>query len=557
MYSSQEKPAEIARPVLHCVLMSLLSGMVYGYTTGIVAGIHEPAVNHMFDIFSVTPDMNNANNWTCTSTNPNKLSPKQLSVFYGIFTADILLGNLIGAYLGPWTAEKFGARRATLFNGVCCIVSSVRMYLIPTFGLQVVLRVVQGISIGYCATVGPSYVSEISPPSQRGQLGTLFQLFICGFMAFGMLINILFNPSNIIQCLPGVRWRLQLGLAAVPGSLLFLYALVWMPESPKWLVKQSAAHQSNENSSLIDNDFTSSGVLGTIDENNSFVTSSEPRSHFGSGGGGQERGGWSLMFSRRGFKWLIIVITLPMAQQLTGINAIMFYGPTIIANMGFENSLIVTFLVVGIWNLLSVFVSFVLVDRLGRRVLMLGSLMLMGIATVVMGILFHAFKLGDPALPKFIPLSMIMLFILAFESGPGPLFFVILNEVFPKTIRNEAISLANMLQSGMNIALSMSFPVLIVALGDVGKQKNGTGTTFFILTGFVVLSALLVWAFVPESAATIETDINNDNAITNKISRPDSMNERLEFQGKKRVGQGIIDTPAGVHWTPTQVKPQL
>ena len=114
-----------------------------------------------------------------------------------------------------------------------------------------------------------------------------------------------------------------------------------------------------------------------------------------------------------------------------------------------------------------------------------------------------------------------------------------------------------MLQSGMNIVLSMSFPVLIVALGDVGKQKNGTGTTFFILTGFVVLSILLVWAFVPESAATIETDINNNDATTNMISQSDSMNERLEFQGQRRLGQGIIDTPVGVHWTPTQVKQQL
>merc|ERR1711981_692007 len=105
----------------------------------------------------------------------------------------------------------------------------------------------------------------------------------------------------------------------------------------------------------------------------------------------------------------------------------------------------------------------------------------MGVATTVMGILFHAFELGSTKLPHFIPLSMILLFILAFESGPGPLFFVILNETFPLNIRKEAISLANMLQSFMNIVLSMSFPILIVALGDV-KHKNGTGTTFFILS---------------------------------------------------------------------------
>ena len=241
-----------------------------------------------------------------------------------------------------------------------------------------------------------------------------------------------------------------------------------------------------------------------------------------------------------------------MAQQLTGINAIMFYGPTIIANMGFHNSLIITFLVVGVWNLLSVFVSFVLVDRLGRRVLMLSSLVLMFCATTVMGILFHLPHATyiDTATPQLI---MIMLFILAFESGPGPLFFVILNEVFPKTIRNEAISLANMLQSGMNIALSMSFPILIVALGDEGKQKNGTGTTFFILAVFCVLSAVFVCCAVPESAATIETDIHSreQGGSEGVGSGGGGENERREFQGQARLVNGLIDTPAGVHWTPT------
>jgi SP family arabinose:H+ symporter-like MFS transporter len=526
--------------------MSLLTGMVYGYTTGIVAGIKEPAVNFMFNTQTIVAvDEHYQNNWTCNATSVT-IDASAMSAYYGLFTADILLGNLIGAYLGPWTSEKYGRRKATILNGSICIVSSLLMFIMNDFSIQVLLRVIQGISIGYCATVGPSYVSEVSPPSKRGQLGTLFQLFICGFMAVGMLSNVLFNPLNIIKCLPTLRWKLQLAMAAIPGIFMLLYALCWMPESPVWLEKQSKTVY-NQYSSLLDNDHSSTGILGSIDENNSFVGSNPPKN--GHGGESREEGGWSLMCSRRGFKWLIIVVTLPMAQQLTGINAIMFYGPNIISNMGFENSLVVTFLVVGVWNLLSVFVSFALVDRVGRRVLMLSSLLLMGIATVVMGILFHS---GINTVSKAVPLSMIMLFILAFESGPGPLFFVILNEVFPKTIRSEAISLANMLQSGMNIALSLCFPILIVALGDKGKQKNGTGTTFFILGGFVVLSMISVWAYVPESAGTINTDINVASSRTIKKQAPNSlMNERLEFQGKKQLVNGIIDTPAGVHWTPT------
>jgi MFS family permease len=560
--SAQEK---IKRPVLHCVVMSLLSGMIYGYTTGIVAGIKEPAVNDMLNVYATSEVNDENNNWNCTSTNTDNLSESQLGLYYGIFTADILLGNLVGAYLGPWTSQRYGRRKAVLVNAILCIVTSLLMYWVDDYSVQVLLRSLQGISIGYCATVGPSYVSEISPPTQRGQLGTLFQLFICAFMALGMLLNLAFNPNNIIQCLPTFRWKLQLGMAAVPGCCMLLYGMCWMPESPAWLrsqaeVKAKAKAKANaktssttrrdvslslpisstsESTSLLEEQHhNATGVLGTIDETGSLVDHSVPLQ--------EELSGWSMLCSRKGCKWLIIVITLPMAQQLTGINAIMFYGPTIISNMGFQNSLLVTFLVVGVWNLLSVFVSFVLVDRLGRRTLMMGTLFFMGVATTTMGILFHAFELGSTKLSPFIPLSMIMLFILAFESGPGPLFFVILNETFPMNIRKEAISLANMLQSGMNIVLSMSFPILIVALGDSGKHKNGTGTTFFILSGFVLLSILLVYMRVPETAATIDTDIND----TTGSGQNDLLNERREFNGLPAVQNNLLETPAGVRWSP-------
>lgn len=553
--------ANIANPLTHCVLTSLLSGMIYGYTTGIIAGIKTPAVNHLLNIYSVTnfTSGDGSNNWTCVHTNPHGYSDTQLSSYYGIFTADILIGNLIGAYLGPWNSEKYGRRKAQIVNGMLVIISSSLMYFTEDFLLQVVLRIVQGVAIGYCATVGTGYVSEIAPPAQRGQLGTLFQLFLCGFMAVGMLLNLLFNPNNIIDCLPDFRWKLQLSMAAVPGAIMALYALVWMPESPKWLeinAKRNGGTQNFGGNYSLLNDAEGmddgSGVLGTIDERSGGFLDGGGSSGGGNSSGGStsssSTGGWSMLCSSRGFKWLIVVIGLPMAQQLTGINAIMFYGPTIIANMGFSNSLLITFLVVGVWNLLSVFVSFVLVDRLGRRVLMLTSLLLMGIASTVMGVLFHEFPLGSSDLPKAIPLSMIMLFILAFESGPGPLFFVILNETFPVNIRKEAISLANMLQSGMNIMLSFSFPVLIVALGDHGNDKSGTGTTFFILSGFALLSFFFVYLRVPETAATIQTDINQVDV--NQRHQHDLMSEQREFQGRPVLPRNLLETPAGVRWSP-------
>ena len=395
--------------------------------------------------------------------------------------------------------------------------------------------------------MGPLYVTEVSPPDRRGKLGTLLQVSLCAALVLGMLVNLIFNPTQQSDCIPDWRWRTQFGLGSVTGVILLFYAVCFMPESPTWL-KQKAQRQE------------SGGELSAL-------TLAEEGGG-GRGGGGDGGSGWSALCSYKGLKWLLVAICLPACQQLTGINAIIFYGPTIIKNSGFGNSaLLLNVLVVGVWNLISVFVSFCLIDRLGRRPLMLGAMATMCVSLIVMGALFHSFPLGNAAL-GYTSLVMIMLFLLAFESGPGPLFFVIASETFPTSIRNEALALANAFQSVMNILVSFSFPVLIVGLGDPahsakGAYLHGSADTFLIFAAVAFLGLVFVYTRLPETKGTLATDIR-ENTLSKKQLLGDRDEDADNFDPDSALSPptraaallkqnpGLLDTPQGVSWTPVQ-----
>lgn len=531
--------SSIKNPVLHCFITSLLNGCIYGYATAIIGGISTACVNHFFRVYDVVETSSGDTPWECVRnnfTNPADVpSESALASWRGLFSADILLGNLIGAYLGPAFSKKYGRRKAMLLTSVIGCLASVGMAFANEFAFNAFLRTLQGVAIGFCATVGPSYVSEVAPPSRRGQLGTLFQVFICVSILLAQLTNYFFNPTNIENCMPSVYWQLQLSITSVLFVLLGVYAMALMPESPVY----EAIAQNSSSSSL-----AAAGVLGTIDENSTDFVETQVQ---------DTQSGWHALFSARGLKWILAAIGLPMCQQLTGINAIMFYGPTIISHMGFgSQALLVNFLAVGVWNLLSVFVSFVLIDRLGRRVLMLSALFVMSSCLLALGILFHSFDLGSSSL-SYTSLVLIMVFILAFETGPGPLFWVIANEMFPAPVRSESIAIANIFQSGFNILLTLSFPILLLAMGDPHEVKNGvrlegTGSTFFILGAISVLSFAFVYMRIPETQNMDQHSLEPKNV--REEANFDIINERRHLLGKTLINKNLLETPAGVSWSP-------
>lgn len=232
---------------------------------------------------------------------------------------------------------------------------------------------------------------------------------------------------------------------------------------------------------------------------------------------------WAALCSCKGMKYVIVAVGLAMAQQLTGINAIMFYGPLIFEAAGVppEDKLLVTMAAIGTWNLISVFISFALVDRLGRRPLMLGALTAMCVATLVSGIAYTVPGLSSSVRSGLL-IAMTMVFIGGFETGPGPLFFVMASESFSPHIKSEGLVLCNALAWTFNIALVFLFPIL--------DKSIGAGPTQFILTGTCLLSIAIIFFRVPETKAV---NSESEKAAAQQVTSGDEL--KVELPMKKRV----------------------
>ena len=311
------------RPVLHCVLVSALHGLMYGYNSGVIGGLQVPVVLQAFNGSFVVPGSEAGGTWNC-SVRPVSPPMKHatLATLEGVFTADFLAGNLLGAFTGPMVADKWGRKWGIVLGALIATVCPILMGIFPSFWLQVVIRAILGIPLGFACTIAPLYVTEVAPPAKRGSLGSMLQVGICAAIVVGMLVNFAFNPHEL-ECLPEWIWRLQFGLGAVPGGVLLVYGIFFLPESPPWAEKNQKRKSGHAALGEPLADHPSDAMLAGKEVPQTSIADEE------------QSGGWSHLFSRRGCKWLIIVVGLPLCQQLTGINAIIFYGPTIIKNSGF------------------------------------------------------------------------------------------------------------------------------------------------------------------------------------------------------------------------------
>ena len=502
----------IESSIIHCVIVSIFSGFMYGYNTAIVAGISKPALEGFFNATFYDPEKK-----TCVKIKDHPgvmvetTSESNMAAFEGLFVSDILVGMLLGAFVGPVLAKAKGRRIGMICISLLATICPLLMGLINNFVIQVLLRFILGIAIGAVATICPMFVTEMAPPAKRGTLGVIFQANICLSIFVAETINYTFNPNNL-GCFEPLSWMLQFGFGVFPGGLSLLYTIFFMPESDGWLTDKLL------NDDDVKNNY---GMMDTIDETG-----------LSQGNGMNRAGGYKLLCSRKGFKWLIICIGLPLCQQMTGINAVMFYGPQIFQGQHMSNPLLIDMFVVGLWNTLAVGISIYLIDRLGRRVLMLGGLGAMLVACILMGINANM-DLTSPILPV---LAM-MIYLAGFETGPGPLFFLMASEAFPQDVRNEGLALSNFLCNAMNIFTSFMFPLL--------KGAMGIGNVFFFYGFMSLIGAAFVYFLLPETKATEKEDIrkNVDGMDYNKLM----VSEADDFMDSDNRP---LKTPAGVRWTP-------
>ena len=349
---------------VYCAMVGALGGTIFGYSTGIIGGLSTSLTCNFFPDPSQSLIDSDPN--VCgSSTKAGQLTSAQ-SFYQGLLTAEILLGAFAGAFLGPFVANRYGRRIGCLTTGLVCIVTSIALALVTSYWPLILVRTLQGIAVGFSSTVCPLYVSEMATPDKKGRLGTVFQIFICGSILVAQIVNYALNQTSSIT-IPAWNWHLQLGLCALPGVLLVVLSQL-MPESHSFLAKASALTSA----------INPAAAAGGDDESPTTSAAAATPSAAGQ---------WGLLFSGSGLRWVGVAIILSIANQLTGINGIIFYAPSIFKTQFPDgaDALVLTFTAVGGWNFLSVFLSFFLVDRFSRKSLLIVTLTLMTIGTLMLG----------------------------------------------------------------------------------------------------------------------------------------------------------------------------
>jgi len=377
----------------------------------------------------------------------------------------LLFGCIFGSALGGWFSDKYGRRRVLMLCAVLFALSAIGAALPYTLTQFIAARLAGGLAIGAASVLAPLYIAEVSPPGIRGRLVSMNQMAIVSGILLAYLVSWLLaftGPSS---------WRWMFAVAALPAAA-FLAGLFFVPESPRWLVEQDRSAEARKVLIKINGRSIAEQELKEIE-----TTLAE------------ESGKLSELLQPGLRKPFWIAISLAILQQITGINTVLFYGAVIFkeqVHSQSETSAIFANVIVGLVNFLATIVALGLVDKFGRRPLLLIS---SGIMAFCQAGLAMAFLVRTPSAP--VVLTMMMLCVAAFAIGLGPCVWVLLAEFFPTRIRGRAMSIATLCLWAACTLLTMTFLSLSRALSPAGA---------FLIYGFMcVVTFVIVWRAVPET----------------------------------------------------------
>jgi len=377
----------------------------------------------------------------------------------------VLLGAVVGAAFGGKLADKFGRRSVLMQVAILFIVGAVGTALAPGTLSLAIGRVVVGMAIGVASFTAPLYISEVSPPNVRGRLVSLNQLMITiGIVASYLMDYALAGAS---------AWRWMFALAAIPAIVLFV-GLLFLPESPRWLMSRS---REGEARVLLERIRDTSDVEKELAEIEASLN--------------QQGGSWRELFGASLRPALIVGIGLAVFQQFTGINTVIYYAPTIFQFAGFHSasSAILATVGIGMINVLLTIVALWLLDRAGRRPLLLYGLTGMVISLGVLGYAFLSPSLSNVVAS--VAVVSLAVYVACFAIGLGPVFWLMIAEIYPLRIRGRAMGVATMANWGSNLIIALTFLSLLHALGRAW--------TFWLYAIVGVLGWIFVYKMVPET----------------------------------------------------------
>jgi SP family arabinose:H+ symporter-like MFS transporter len=424
---------------LYVVLISVvaaLGGLLFGFDTAVISG----TINFIQPYFGLSEA---GLGWTVSS---------------------LLFGCIAGVLLAGKTGDRYGRRKVLMLSAMLFFGSAVVSAMAQTLTIFVAARVMGGLAVGIASILSPMYIAELAPAKHRGTLVSLNQLAI----VIGILIA--FFSNYLLVDTGENNWRWMLLVMAAPALLLFI-SLFIVPESPRWLV----ARNRKEEALLVLQ--KTAGTAHARQELNEIEQTLE----------NQEEASFKDLLSPKVKPLLIIGITLAVFQQITGINTIMYYAPKIFANVGQSNdSALLQTILIGGTNLVFTLVAMLLIDRFGRKVLIIAGSA--GMTTMLAGLsMLYFFQMTEGILV----LVFILGYIAFFAASLGPALWVVAAELFPNRLRSKGMSVAI-------VSLWIACTIVTIAFPIMLEQLSG-GVTFLIFAIICLGSLIFVWCFVPET----------------------------------------------------------
>lgn len=383
----------------------------------------------------------------------------------GFVVSSALIGCIIGASYSGKLGDKFGRKKVLLAVSVLFGISAIGSGLANSIPVFIAYRIFGGLAVGGASVLAPMYIAEVSPAHLRGRMVSLNQLTIV------IGISMAYFSNYFLLAIGENAWRWMFAAEAVP-ALLFFFALFIVPESPRWLI---ARNEDSKAHAVLRR------VAGTefadfeLDEIKASLS------------GNEKRGTLKQLFKKKYSFVLFLGIFLAVFQQWSGINVIFFYAPDIFAkaNLGVDTALFQTTLI-GVMNIVFTILAMQVIDKIGRKRLMLIGAAGMAISYVAIGYLFMTGKTEGWLL-----LSLILFAIAFFAFGLGPTVWVVLSEIFPNKIRGVAMSAATFSLWVASYILTLTFPIFV--------EWFNTANTFWIYAVICVIGFVVIYKTLPET----------------------------------------------------------
>jgi SP family arabinose:H+ symporter-like MFS transporter len=439
------------RHVIVICLIAAIGGFLFGFDTAVISGVLPFVVKDFgFD-----------------------------AIMEGWFVSSALLGCVIGVAISGKLSDWKGRKFVMLLSAALFFLSAIGCMLATNVFWLICFRIVGGLGIGVASMICPLYISEISPPAYRGRMVALYQLAITVGIVAAYFSNAMLLKYSQDENLTGFiryvvvqdTWRSMMGIGLLP-SVAFLLGLTLIPESPRWLVLKGKANSA----------------LAILRKSNDSITAEKEIAAIGK----------SLRFESKGFRELmkplyrvplLIGIALPFFAQVSGINAVIYYGPSILDKAGF--SLGDAFggqVTIGLVNVLFTFVAIFTVDKWGRKPLLVLGITSAIISLAIIGILFYTNVGSGPWI-----LIFILLFISSFAFSFGPVTFIIISEIFPTAVRAQAVSLGILSMWIANFFVGQMTPIMLKS------SSWGPAATFWT---FAILCAPALWLTIKKIPET-------------------------------------------------------